>query len=76
MHFGIWQIIYLGIVLMGVGIAIGKHGESQGNYNGWVTLISAAIQITLLALGGFSVSVRIKIYSIDTPNECIRRKIW
>lgn len=53
MHFGIWQIIYLCILLMGVGISIGKHGESQGNYNGWVTLISAAIQITLLALGGF-----------------------
>lgn len=53
MHFGIWQIIYLGIVLMGVGISIGKHGENQGNYNGWVALISAAIQITILALGGF-----------------------
>lgn len=53
MRLGIWQIIYLCLMVMGVGLAIGKHGESKGTYNGWVTLIATAIDITILALGGF-----------------------
>lgn len=54
MRFGIWQIIYLVLIFIGVGIAIGKHGESRyETYNGWVTFISAVIQIAILAFGGF-----------------------
>ena len=54
MHFGVWQIVMIVLICLGVGISIAKHGEQRTDkYNAWSTLISAAIEITVLALGGF-----------------------
>ena len=54
MKFGIWQIIYVGLILIGIGISAGKHGEPRTDkWSVWTTLISAAIEITILAFGGF-----------------------
>lgn len=54
MNFGIWQVIYLIILFLPVGVSIVKHGEpKEGEYHALASLISVAIDITLLALGGF-----------------------
>ena len=53
MFLGVPQIIYLSLILLSLGIVISKHGEPQGNYNFWSTLISAIIQIIILKVGGF-----------------------
>lgn len=54
MNFGIWQIIYLCMIVLSVGITIAKHGEpKEGNYHAGVTFVSAIIDIVILALGGF-----------------------
>lgn len=54
MKFGIWQVIYLIILFLPVGVSIVKHGEPrEGEYHALASLISVAIDITLLALGGF-----------------------
>jgi hypothetical protein len=50
---GVPQICYIVIITLGLGISLAKHGESQGDYNFFTTLIGAAIQIGLLILGGF-----------------------
>lgn len=51
---GIWQIIYIALIAMGLGITLVKHGDyKEGKHNFWISLISAAIEITILALGGF-----------------------
>jgi len=50
----IWKIIYLGMLLVGTGIAIGNHGKPKdGYYSAWLSILGAAIDITVLALGGF-----------------------
>lgn len=50
----VFQIIYIGMIVLGLGISVGKHGQpKEERYNGWVSLIAAAIDITILALGGF-----------------------
>lgn len=54
MKFGIWQIIYVGLTLIGVGLAAGKHGQPRTDkWNVWATLIAAVIDIAILAFGGF-----------------------
>lgn len=54
MNFGIWQIIYLIIIALSIGIAIAKHGEpKEGKYHAGVTLVGSIIDIIILALGGF-----------------------
>lgn len=54
MKFGIWQVIYLIILFLPVGVSIVKHGEPmKGEYHALASLISVAINIILLALGGF-----------------------
>lgn len=50
---GIPQILYIVIITMGLGIALAKHGEPQGDYNFFNSLFGAAIQVGLLILGGF-----------------------
>jgi hypothetical protein len=50
---GVPQICYIVIITLGLGISLAKHGEPQGDYNFFTTLIGAAIQIGLLILGGF-----------------------
>lgn len=54
MNFGLWQIVYLGLMILGIGITLAKHGEpKEGNYNVIVTIISVAIEIAIVAAGGF-----------------------
>lgn len=51
---GVWQIIFTGWLLMGLGCYISKHGEPRtGTYNFWIALLGTAIQIGILYLGGF-----------------------
>lgn len=50
---GIPQICYIVIITLGLGISLAKHGEPQGDYNFFNTLIASFIQIGLLMLGGF-----------------------
>lgn len=45
-------IILLVLMMIGLGIAIGKHGEYQGKYNAWVTLLSTIIQLVLFYYAG------------------------
>lgn len=51
------QYIYLALLILGLGIALAKHGEPKPplgqRYNFWVTLFDALIVIALLNWGGF-----------------------
>jgi hypothetical protein len=53
MYFGVPQVIYLALIILGLGIAIAKHGQPRDNYNGGVTFIAAIIELALLYWGGF-----------------------
>ncbi len=53
MYIGIPQFILLALIVLGMGTAAVKHGEPQPNYNFVATLVSAVIQIAILAWGGF-----------------------
>lgn len=50
---GVYQIAWLLVATLGLGIAMAKHGESQGNYNFWATLLGFGIELFLLIKGGF-----------------------
>lgn len=51
---GIWQIIYIALLMMGLGIHLAKDGQRrEGHYSFGTALFSLAIQIVLLYLGGF-----------------------
>lgn len=54
---GFWQILYIVIVVLGLGISLERHGKRQGNHNSkhnfWATLIGSAILFTILYFGGF-----------------------
>ena len=48
------QIIIIVMYALGIGIALSKHGEQRNDkYNFFVTLISTAIELSLLWWGGF-----------------------
>ena len=55
MKFGWPQLIYIGLMLLGEGMAIAKHGEYKkaSMHNAWTSLIAYAIDIMILAWGGF-----------------------
>lgn len=51
---GIWQIIYIALTAMGLGIVLVKHGEPRTDkYNIFVSLTSTVIVLIILFLGGF-----------------------
>ena len=51
---GFWQVVWLLIIAAGLGVALAQHGKPKQGYESfWVTLISAAIEIFVLAKGGF-----------------------
>ena len=50
---GICQIIYIGWLCFGLGINLVKHGEPRDDYNFISAFIVSAIEVTLLAFGGF-----------------------
>jgi hypothetical protein len=50
------QIVFLIIVLLGLGVDLARHGERQTEvkkYNFWTSLISVLISCSLLYAGGF-----------------------
>lgn len=48
------QLLYLGLIFLSLGLALGKHGEPQtGKHNFWAMSIGAIIQILILKAGGF-----------------------
>lgn len=48
------QLVYLGMVFLSMGMALGKHGEPMtGKYNFFTTVISGILQILILKAGGF-----------------------
>lgn len=51
---GIWQIIWIVLMVLSLGIIITKHGEERsGKWNFWTALGSVAIETTILFFGGF-----------------------
>lgn len=51
---GICQIIYLAIIIFGLGIVLAKHGQPKDEkYNFWIQLLGVAIDLSLLYFGGF-----------------------
>ncbi len=54
MNFGIWQIVLICMAAFTIAVNLAKHGEPrEGNYNVFTALISVAIEIAILAAGGF-----------------------
>lgn len=54
MEFNIWNLTYLLLMSMSLGIVLSKHGKpKEKKYNFWVSLISYAIWFFLLYKGGF-----------------------
>jgi hypothetical protein len=50
----IYQIIYLFITALVLGIALANHGKpKEGNHNVWHSTISVCIALFLLYKGGF-----------------------
>lgn len=49
----VYAIIMLVLTAMSAGIVMVKHGQPRENYNFWMWLFSAAIQIGLMYAGGF-----------------------
>lgn len=47
------QIVILILAAMGLGIAMVKHGESQGEYNVFVSLFAGGLHLWILYMGGF-----------------------
>jgi len=56
------QILYLAMMLIGLGMTFAKHGEPKklGIVNAWYSLIGALLVITLLYYGGFFAVFNIK----------------
>ncbi len=53
------QIIYLALMLFGLGVELAKHGQpKKGNHSFPWTLFGAAIVFVLLAWGGFFGPIR------------------
>jgi hypothetical protein len=47
------QITWVVLTLLGLGLALGKHGQSKGDYSFWESLLNTAIAAWLLYYGGF-----------------------
>lgn len=48
------QIIYISVLMLGLGLHIAKHGEPRDqDYNAFIALISIVLQLGLLWWGGF-----------------------
>lgn len=51
---GGWQITYIILVCMSLGISLSKHGNRKTGYeNFWTSLLAAGIQFFILYMGGF-----------------------
>lgn len=47
------QIIMIVLFTMSLTTSLFKHGENEGTYNFWTTLIGAIIEVLILKWGGF-----------------------
>ena len=48
------QIIYLSLILLGLGLQIDRHGKPKdGTHNIWVDLFSTGLIMLILYWGGF-----------------------
>lgn len=48
------QITYLGLLFLGLGIALSQHGQTKTEVKSfWLALISALMQFAILYYGGF-----------------------
>lgn len=47
------QLIYLGLIILALGLHIGVHGQRQPKYNAWTQLVSSIISVSILYWGGF-----------------------
>ena len=51
---GFWQIIYIGMMCMSVGMHLAKDGQPrEGTYSFGTSFISLVIQLGILWAGGF-----------------------
>lgn len=51
---GIWQIVYIGIMFMGLGLNLAKDGQpKEGKYSFWAQFLADAIILFILYKGGF-----------------------
>lgn len=46
-----WTFIVL--LILGLGIALGKDGQPRGNWSFWASLFNSAITFVILYFGGF-----------------------
>jgi hypothetical protein len=53
MNLGIWQIVILVLMVLTLGVALGKHGQEREPYNFWLSLIATGIEFLILSWGGF-----------------------
>lgn len=50
----LYQLIYLGLTFLGLGLAFAKHGQpKEEKWNGWISLLTASFVIFILYKGGF-----------------------
>lgn len=45
-----WFLILMFLNVLGLGIAIGKHGDSRSDYNAFTTLIASIIEAFLIIM--------------------------
>lgn len=51
---GIWQVIWIGLMMLSLGIVLSQHGRPRtGKYSFWTSLISFGIEFAILYYGGF-----------------------
>ena len=51
---GIWQVIWLGLMMLSLGVTLAKHGKPKtDNYSFGSSLIAFGIQFAILYYGGF-----------------------
>ena len=47
------QLVYLALTILGLGVAMAKHGEPRGEHSFPTTFIASGIVIWVLYMGGF-----------------------
>ena len=51
---GIWQIIWIGLMMLSLGVNLAHHGKPKsGNSNFLHSLIAFGVHFTILYFGGF-----------------------
>lgn len=51
---GIWQIIWIVLICLSLGISISEHGKPKtGNNSFWTSLVATIVNVFILYMGGF-----------------------